>query len=68
MSGLSDGSYTVYVTLLDSTGDMLNPPIVDHVSFNYQSSTGGTQSSGGGYQTPTSGYQSPTAYRFTILM
>ena len=59
MSGLSDGSYTVYVTLLDSLGDMFNPPIVDHVSFGYQSSTGGTQSGGGDYQTPTSGTQSP---------
>ena len=52
MSGESDGSYTVYVTLLDSSGDMFNPPIVDHVSFGYQSGTGGTQSDGGDYQTP----------------
>ena len=59
MSGQSDGQYTVYVTLLDSSGDMFNPPIVDHVSFGYQSSTGGTQSGGGDYQTPTSGTQSP---------
>jgi hypothetical protein len=50
MSGQSDGPYTVYVTLLDSSGDMFNPPITDHVSFTYQSSTGNTSSPGGGYQ------------------
>ena len=62
MSGLSDGQYTVYVTLLDSSGEMFNPPIVDHVSFGYQSGTGGTQSDGGDYQTPTSGTQMDSIY------
>ena len=55
MSGQPTGSYTVYVTLLDSTGDMLNPPIVDHVSFTYQSGSGSTQSPGDGTQPPSSG-------------
>ncbi|NDH17492.1 MAG: hypothetical protein EBY48_10545, partial [Opitutae bacterium] len=53
MSGQSDGPYTVYVTLLDSSGDMFNPPITDHVSFTYQSSTGNTSSPGSGYQSST---------------
>ena len=65
MSGQSDGSYTVYVTLLDSIGDMFNPPIVSSVSFNYQSSTGGTQSGSDGTQSGTSGTQSPDSIYIT---
>ena len=35
MAGKSSGQYTVYVTLLDSSGAMFNPPITDHVSFEF---------------------------------
>ncbi|MDC0369072.1 hypothetical protein OAN13_05185 [Opitutales bacterium] len=53
MGGQSDGEYTVYVTLLDSSGDMFNPPITYHVSFTYQSSAGNPSSPGDGYQSST---------------
>ena len=42
MSGRASGSYDVYVTLLDGGGSMFNPPVVDHVSFDYQSTSGVT--------------------------
>ena len=71
LSGVSYGSHTLYVALLDQgTGSQLT---TDDHSFTYQSGDGGTQSGDGGYQsgdggtqsgdggyqTPTSGYQSP---------
>ena len=63
MGGQSDGEYTVYVTLLDSSGDMFNPPITDHVSFTYQSSAGNQAV----LEMDTKAAQE-IAYRFTILM
>ena len=59
LSGQAYGYKTVYVALLDQSGNLHNPPVTQSRSFNYQSSGGGYQTPGGGYQTPGSGYQSP---------
>jgi len=59
LSGQTYGSKTVYVALLDQSGNLHNPPITLNRTLNYQSSGGGYSSPGGGYSGPGSGYSSP---------
>ncbi|MDA8991745.1 hypothetical protein N9H45_09480, partial [Opitutales bacterium] len=59
LSGQTYGSKTVYVALLDQSGNLHNPPITLIRTLNYQSSGSGYSSPGGGYSTPGSGYSSP---------
>jgi alpha-tubulin suppressor-like RCC1 family protein len=59
LSGQTYGSKTVYVALLDQSGNLHNPPITLNRTLNYQSSGGGYSSPGGGYSSPGSGYSSP---------
>jgi hypothetical protein len=37
MNGQSFGQHTVYVTMLEQNGNLKNPPLGAHLSFNYQS-------------------------------
>ena len=70
LSGVSYGSHTLYVALLDQgTGSQL---ITDSHSFTYQSGDGsyqsensGYESTGDGYQSETSSYDGPTEWTFT---
>ena len=59
LSGQTYGNKTVYVALLDQSGNLHNPPITLNRTLNYQSSGGGYSSPGGGYSSPGSGYSSP---------
>ena len=61
LSGQTYGSKTVYVALLDQSGNLHNPPITLNRTLNYQSSGGGYSSPGGGYSSPGSGYSSPNS-------
>ena len=59
LSGQTYGSKTVYVALLDQSGNLHNPPITLNRTLNYQSSGGGYSSPGSGYSSPGNGYSSP---------
>ena len=49
------GTRQVNVALLDSAGNLHNPPVTQSISVNYQTPTSGYQSGGGGYQSSTGG-------------
>ena len=55
LSGVSYGSHTLYVALLDQA-DSNNVLDTDHHTFTYQSGSGGTQSGTSGTQSPDSVY------------
>ena len=55
LAGESFGARQVNVALLDSAGNLHNPPVTQSISVNYQTSTSGYQSGGGGYQSSTGG-------------
>jgi hypothetical protein len=64
LSGQANGVRQVKVALLDQAGNLHNPPIVQTLSVNYQSSVSGYQTPNNGYQTPSNGYQTPgTGYQ-----
>ena len=59
LSGQTYGSKTVYVALLDQSGNLHNPPVTLNRTLNYQSSGGGYyQSDSGHYQSGEGDYQS----------
>ena len=56
LSGVSYGTHTLYVALLDQA-DSSNVLSTDSHSFDYQEGDGSTQTDSGGYQSNDSGYQ-----------
>ena len=57
LSGQTYGSKTVYVALLDQSGNLHNPPITLNRTLNYQSSGGGYQSPSGNTPNSTDGIE-----------
>jgi murein DD-endopeptidase MepM/ murein hydrolase activator NlpD len=76
LAGESFGARLVNVALLDSAGNLHNPPITQSISVNYQTPTSGYQSDSGNYQSSGGDYQSsgsgwsinPATYQNSMTM
>ena len=67
LSGVSYGTHTLYVALLDQA-DSSNVLSTDSHSFDYQEGDGSTQTDSGGYQSDDSGYQSDDGWMVLMMV